>query len=159
MSLPSSRSLSNTALFEREVRRYLRWVKALERLSRQRPGGLSRWYRGPVLAVYTRAGTPGSRLRGRNSLCFADISIREEYQGQGFFGMLVSALVAQEDLPFDRLEIESLLNKRFGQWLDRNGFLRFSTVEGWGDLGACFYRELPAGQRQTSEDVPVEPGT
>jgi GNAT superfamily N-acetyltransferase len=135
-------------LFETEIQRYVRWVRALERISHERPGGLSRWYQGPVFSVYTRAGTPGSRLRGRNSLCFGDIAVREEYQGKGFFGMLVAALASEEDFPFDRLEIESLLNVRFGQWLDRNGFVRFSTVEGWGDMGACFYRLLPAGKKR-----------
>jgi GNAT superfamily N-acetyltransferase len=139
-------SIETLMLFEREVRRYLRWVRALERKARARPGGLSRWYRGRVISIYTRAGTPGSRLRGRNSLCFADIQVKPEYQGQGFFERLVNALVHEAEFPFDRLEIESLLNVELSKWLDKNGFIRFHTVQGWGDLGACFARELLAGR-------------
>jgi GNAT superfamily N-acetyltransferase len=139
---PSSETL---LLFDREVQCYLRWVRVLDRMGRARPGGISCWYHGRVLSIYTRAGTPGSRLRGRNSLCLADIQVKPGYQGQGFLGMLVKALVAERDLPFDRLEIESLLNAELGRWLEQNGFSRFHSVPGFGELGACFARALLSG--------------
>ena len=75
-------------------------------------------------------------------MCFASIEVDPKYQGQGFFTALVEGLRAAEDLPFDRLELESLLSARFGVGLMRRGFQRFGAVEGWGDLGASFYLEL-----------------
>jgi hypothetical protein len=136
-------------LFEQDIQCYLRWVRVLERASRVRPAGLSRWYQGSVFSVYSRSGTAGSRLRGRNALCFADVKVREEYCGQGFFPMLVDAVLTA-GLPFDSLELESVLNAGFADWLARNGFSAFNTAEGWGYLGASFYRSIPPQGRTTS---------
>jgi GNAT superfamily N-acetyltransferase len=128
----------HTALFEKEIQRYLRWVRVLDRMSKSRPAGLSRWYQGEVFCVYSRAGTPGSRLRGGNALCLANIEVKPQYQGQGFFAMLVERLEQETHWPFDGLELESVMNERLGKWLRRNGFEPLYSMPGRGDLGATF---------------------
>lgn len=109
-------------VFAREIVRFLRWVKVFEGVSRARPMGLSRWYRGNVLAAYCRSGTPGARLRGGKALCFANIEVSPAYRGRGLFTLLIEAVSSEPDLVFDRIEIQEVQNARFATWLERNGF-------------------------------------
>ena len=84
--------------------------------------GMSRWYRGNVLAAYCRSGTPGARLRGGKALCLANIEVSPEYRGKGFFTLLIEAISSEFELRFDRIEIQEVQNDRFAIWLERNGF-------------------------------------
>jgi GNAT superfamily N-acetyltransferase len=138
----------NAALFEKEIRNYVRWLRVLDLMSKSRPAGMSVWYKGAVFEVYTRAGTPGSRLRGRNALCLANIEVKKEYQGQGFFAMLVERLARQPQLSFDGLEVESVMNEGLCKWLRRSGFEPMYSMPGRGDLGASFGIGFPDA-RQT----------
>ena len=109
-------------MFEREIARFLRWLKVFEGVSRTRPMGMSRWYRGNVLAAYCRSGTPGARLRGGNALWLANIEVSTERRGKGFFTLLIEAIGSEPELRFDRIEIQEVQNSRFAIWLERNGF-------------------------------------
>jgi hypothetical protein len=128
--------------FSEERRRFLRWLKAFERVARVRPAGLSRWYNGRNVTAYCRSGTLGIRLRGGHALCLATIEVSPEFCGKGFFASFVHAARSEPGFPFDRIEIEAVQNDRFAAWLASNGFLRIDGTGATGGAGCSFNLNL-----------------
>lgn len=109
--------------------------------------GMSRWYRGRVFTGYCRSGTPGARKRGGHALCLANIEVGPYCRGKGFFALLIDAASTNPEFPFDRIEIEAVLNDRFALWLARNGFQRFGGTGSLDGAANSFNLQLKACDR------------
>ncbi|WP_321844990.1 hypothetical protein [Paraburkholderia bannensis] len=141
------------AVFSEERRRFLRWLRAFERVARVRPAGLSRWYRGRIITVYCRSGTFGIRMRGGHGLCLASIEVSPEFCGKGFFASLVAALRNELAFPFDRIEIEAVQNDSFAIWLVCNGFQRIDGTGSTGGAGSSFNLNLSSALTAASDPL------
>ncbi|WP_321845012.1 hypothetical protein [Paraburkholderia bannensis] len=67
-------------------------------------------------------------MRGGHALSLANIEVRPEFCGKGFFASLIDVASSELAFLFDRIEIEAVQNDRFSVWLAGNGFQRFGVI-------------------------------
>lgn len=96
-------------------------------------GAHNQWLRFPTGDVYVRKGFHKINGQITNTLDIANISIKQQFRGKGIGTTIFESF--HQNNPFPMTFVESVINERLEQWLERNQWL---SVE-WSNP-PCFYK-------------------
>lgn len=135
-----------------ELDRFIQWTIELEgRAAASTLGNESKWFKGDLMAVYTRSTGNYRRQAGHRTLVLANIEVDEEHQRQGIFTRLLERI--EQDSPMllaTKIAVECVNNPHLAQYLAREGF---TPIEGEDDMAPTVVRDLPHARPRAEPEI------